>query len=176
MGRIIKLSQPVGSKVGTTGRTWTGPCGGEWVELDMWREKPGWLLVHGPGFDQRGPLLEKVLPGEEEPMVLSVMSPVLSDGVTQSTEDVHLCDICARPSQTLGEVKGLIVSQCPQLRPHKLQILSMERMAILCERARWEDSEDFSGENTSLLNVTAVENAVRLDKLGLSDCDLLTLT
>ena len=30
-------------EVPTTGKTWTGPAGGLWVELAQ--EKPGWLLV-----------------------------------------------------------------------------------------------------------------------------------
>ncbi|CAE7310391.1 unnamed protein product [Symbiodinium natans] len=63
--KVTKLSRKVGSKVRSTGRTWRGPAGGLWIELDA--KKPGWLLVEGPGFNQTGPLLEKLRPAEEAP-------------------------------------------------------------------------------------------------------------
>ena len=56
--KTLKLTRPVGSVMFTTGRTWTGPKGGEWVELDSFVEKQGWLLVQGPGFGIPGPLLQ----------------------------------------------------------------------------------------------------------------------
>jgi len=60
--KIVKLVRPVGSIVKVTGRRWTGPSGGEWVELDSEVEKPGWMLIEGPGFGVSGALLEKVGP------------------------------------------------------------------------------------------------------------------
>jgi len=48
--RIIQVKRPVGSVVQTTGRTWTGPQGGLWAEVDVEREarmKMGWVNVKG---------------------------------------------------------------------------------------------------------------------------------
>jgi len=59
-GKTIKLSRDVGSTVWGTGRLWTGPAGGKWMELASELGKPGWLLIEGPGFGVSGPLLEKV--------------------------------------------------------------------------------------------------------------------
>mmetsp|Transcript_59234 Transcript_59234/g.173255 ORF Transcript_59234/g.173255 Transcript_59234/m.173255 type:complete len:386 (+) Transcript_59234:116-1273(+) len=74
-GGAVKLTRRVGSTIFTTGRTWTGPRGGEWVELDHVVEKPGWLLVQGPGFGVPGPLLRKVEVGEEPPLLLRAERP-----------------------------------------------------------------------------------------------------
>merc|ERR550532_1728690 len=91
--------------VKTTGKTWVGPSGGEWVQFDASSEgKPGWLLVEGPGFNQPGPLLEKVEPGEEEPMVLKVTHPV---------EGEASFDICVKPDQKVRQAKAWIVLHIP---------------------------------------------------------------
>mmetsp|Transcript_146429 Transcript_146429/g.355421 ORF Transcript_146429/g.355421 Transcript_146429/m.355421 type:complete len:325 (-) Transcript_146429:90-1064(-) len=97
--KIVKLSRKVGATFRTTGQTWTGPAGGEWVELDPVLEKPGWLLVEGPGFDLPGPLLERVAPDEETPMVLSLFSAIAK---------VVLCDVLVRPSQKVSYVQKWI--------------------------------------------------------------------
>ncbi len=78
-----------------TGKLWTGPSGGTWVEADP-NEKPGWYLVEGPGFNQPGPLLELVEPQDEEPIVLFALSPV---------DDSPLFEICLKPSQTVRHAK-----------------------------------------------------------------------
>lgn len=112
--KIVGCEKRVGSKVRTTGRLWTGPQGGEWVELDSSAASvaklanPAWLLVEGPGFHLAGPLLERVCPGEEEPLVLSVRSPA---------DDSELHQLCLRPSLHMGEVKQLIA-----WRFHSLQL------------------------------------------------------
>mmetsp|Transcript_15013 Transcript_15013/g.41141 ORF Transcript_15013/g.41141 Transcript_15013/m.41141 type:complete len:241 (-) Transcript_15013:77-799(-) len=111
--KVIKLSRKVGSKVKTTGKTWTGPSGGEWVQLDPAAEKPGWLLVEGPGFGMPGPLLEKVIPGEEEPIVLYALSPV---------DDSHLCDICLKPGQTIRHAKNWVAMRLPGLKAEKITV------------------------------------------------------
>mmetsp|Transcript_76786 Transcript_76786/g.178107 ORF Transcript_76786/g.178107 Transcript_76786/m.178107 type:complete len:310 (-) Transcript_76786:138-1067(-) len=108
--RITKLSRKVGSTVKTTGKTWTGPSGGEWVELDPAAEKLGWLLVEGPGFNQPGPLLERVEPGEQEPMVLKVISPV----------DNSQFEICLKPTQTIKQAKYWISLHIPGLVAKKI--------------------------------------------------------
>lgn len=109
--KVIKITRKVGSKVKTTGKTWTGPSGGEWAQLDPEAEKPGWLLVEGPGFGIAGPLLEKCIPGEEEPMVLYVLSPV---------DDSKLCDICVKPFQKVKHAKNWIALHMPGLRPDRI--------------------------------------------------------
>jgi len=82
-GKIVRLKGQVGSTVCTTGRSWTGLQGGKWVELDTIVEKPGWLLVEGPGFGVPGPLLQKIDPGDEEAIVLCVVKPDGFDGTRQ---------------------------------------------------------------------------------------------
>jgi len=111
--KVIKLTRKVGSTVKTTGKTWTGPSGGQWVELDSSAEKPGWLLIEGPGFNQPGPLLEKVVPGEEEPMVFFALHPV---------DDSPLCDICLKPSQRVSHAKWWLALRCPGLKTSKVTI------------------------------------------------------
>jgi polyketide synthase-associated protein len=72
---IMKLQRPVGSTIFTTGRTWKGPRGGEWVELDTITEAKGWMLVEGPGFSAPGPLLQRKEKDEDPPMLLKVERP-----------------------------------------------------------------------------------------------------
>jgi len=108
---ITKLKRKVGSKVKTTGKTWTGPSGGEWVELDPSAEKPGWLLVEGPGFNQPGPLLERAEPDEEEPLVLKVTSPIEGGGSFE---------ICVKPDQKIRQAKAWIVLHIPGLRADRI--------------------------------------------------------
>jgi len=110
--KIVKLTRPVGSKLRTTGQTWTGPSGGQWVEVDELFEKPGWLLIEGPGFDQPGLLLEKVEPGEEEPLVLLVRDPL---------DCTLVCNICVKPSETIAHAKCWVALRWPGLRPHKIE-------------------------------------------------------
>lgn len=111
-GKITKLNRKVGSKVKTTGKTWTGPSGGEWAELDPAAEKAGWLLVEGPGFSLPGPLLERVEPGEAEPMVLQVRSPV----------DDSVFEICVKPEQRVKHAKAWIVLHMPGLKAGKIVV------------------------------------------------------
>mmetsp|Transcript_47150 Transcript_47150/g.88331 ORF Transcript_47150/g.88331 Transcript_47150/m.88331 type:complete len:235 (+) Transcript_47150:153-857(+) len=112
--KVIKLTRKVGSKIKTTGKIWTGPSGGQWVELDPDAEKKGWLLIEGPGFNQPGPLLEHVRPGEEVPMVLYVLSPI---------DDSKLCEICVRSSDSIGVAKSWILYHMPGLVPRKIQVV-----------------------------------------------------
>eukprot|EP00930_Biecheleria_cincta_P096879 TRINITY_DN88657_c0_g1_i1.p1 TRINITY_DN88657_c0_g1~~TRINITY_DN88657_c0_g1_i1.p1 ORF type:complete len:221 (-),score=44.46 TRINITY_DN88657_c0_g1_i1:13-675(-) len=111
--KVIGLSRKVGSKVSTTGKTWTGPSGGVWVELDPSKEKLGWLLIEGPGFNQPGPLLELVEPGEEEPIVLFALSPI---------DDSPWCDICLKPSQTVRHAKHWLALRMPGLQVEKMMV------------------------------------------------------
>jgi len=115
--RIVKMHRQVGSKISTTGRTWMGPSGGQWVELDPFVEKLGWLVLEGTSFGQPGLLLEKVEIGEEEPIVLRVRSPVLDD---------HMCDICLKPHETIRHVKYRITLCWPGLKLECLEIAKQD--------------------------------------------------
>lgn len=55
--KIIKVKRPNGYKVHSTGYTWRGPQGGLWAEVDPTKSSAGWVLVEGPGFGVKGPLL-----------------------------------------------------------------------------------------------------------------------
>eukprot|EP00931_Biecheleriopsis_adriatica_P067357 TRINITY_DN41509_c0_g1_i1.p1 TRINITY_DN41509_c0_g1~~TRINITY_DN41509_c0_g1_i1.p1 ORF type:complete len:210 (+),score=42.96 TRINITY_DN41509_c0_g1_i1:73-702(+) len=110
--KVTKLSRKVGSKVSTTGKLWTGPSGGTWVEADP-NEKQGWFLVEGPGFNQPGPLLELIEPEEEEPIVLFALSPV---------DDSPLCEICLKPSQTVHHAKRWLALRMPGLHVNKIAV------------------------------------------------------
>lgn len=102
--KIIGLKRPLASVVKTTGKTWKGPSGGEWVELDPKVEKPGWLLVEGPGVGVSGPLLEKAEPGQMPPIAVKLYSMI-----TES----DTCEICVHQSQTIGVVKIWVALRDP---------------------------------------------------------------
>jgi len=67
VGKIIKQNTQQGKVIRTTGKVWTGRQGGLWEEIDLGfteAEKamtagdyPRWVLLEGPGFDVRGPML-----------------------------------------------------------------------------------------------------------------------
>eukprot|EP00404_Azadinium_spinosum_P021614 CAMPEP_0180619772 /NCGR_PEP_ID=MMETSP1037_2-20121125/34268_1 /TAXON_ID=632150 /ORGANISM="Azadinium spinosum, Strain 3D9" /LENGTH=308 /DNA_ID=CAMNT_0022639853 /DNA_START=1 /DNA_END=927 /DNA_ORIENTATION=+ len=100
----VKLARQVGSTVFTTGRTWTGPRGGTWVELDSLTERPGWLLVEGPGFGTPGPLLQKVEVGEEAPLLLRVEQPTR----VEDPSLIEYRDFVVSPSAKVREAKRWI--------------------------------------------------------------------
>ncbi|CAE7785515.1 dnajb6-a [Symbiodinium sp. CCMP2456] len=104
--KTVKLTRPVGSVMFTTGRTWTGPQGGEWVELDSFVEKPGWLLVQGPGFGIPGPLLQRVKPGEAPPLLLRVAKPV-EIGCARE-EEREMREIVVSPTANVRDAKEWI--------------------------------------------------------------------
>jgi len=113
----LKIARRVGSTVFTTGKTWKGPRGGDWVELDHILEKPGWLLIEGPGFGLPGPLLRRVDPSEEAPLVLSVNRP----NMQKSSEEVEYHEFVVSPHAKMREAKqwiGLLFS----LEPRHLMI------------------------------------------------------
>jgi len=90
--KVIQLKRNIASVVKTTGKTWRGAAGGEWVEVDSAAEKPGWLLVEGPGFDIHGPLLEKIDVDDEQPIVL---------GLVSAASHKSYGEICVKPSQSI---------------------------------------------------------------------------
>lgn len=58
IGDIVRSKPRPGKVVRTTGKSWRGPNGGLWAEFDAQAgEKPGWVLVEGPGFKLDGPAL-----------------------------------------------------------------------------------------------------------------------
>jgi len=104
--QVIRLKGQVGSTVHTTGRIWRGPGGGEWVELDSMVEKPGWLLVEGRGFGVRGPLLQRVDPGEEPPLVLTTAIPEAEQVMRDMDSELVMRDFAISPSASVGEAKA----------------------------------------------------------------------
>jgi len=59
---IRKVKRSTGTPLSCTSRRWRGPSGGLWAELaESEGQKPGWVLVEGPGFGVDGPLLAKGL-------------------------------------------------------------------------------------------------------------------
>jgi len=116
-GGAVKLARQVGSTVFTTGRTWTGPQGGEWVELDNIVEKPGWLLVEGPGFGVLGPILRRVVPGEEPPLVLRSEQPT----PVEDKDLVEYREFVVGRNATVMEAKRWIALNW-ELNPSKLII------------------------------------------------------
>eukprot|EP00747_Dinoflagellata_sp_TGD_P209701 gnl/TRDRNA2_/TRDRNA2_83075_c0_seq2.p1 gnl/TRDRNA2_/TRDRNA2_83075_c0~~gnl/TRDRNA2_/TRDRNA2_83075_c0_seq2.p1 ORF type:complete len:204 (+),score=47.80 gnl/TRDRNA2_/TRDRNA2_83075_c0_seq2:52-663(+) len=113
--KIVQIKKKVGATVKTTGRTWTGKSGGEWIELAESPDvKPGWLLIEGPGFNLPGPLLEKVEPGEEEVVVLTLWSLITSSA---------LCEVCVKPTHTISKLKWWVALRDPhKLKPHKVLV------------------------------------------------------
>lgn len=76
LDQTVEITREVGSTVFTTGRTWSGKEGAQWVELDCIVEKPGWLMLGGvPGFGPPGPHLLAEKPGDPPLMVLTVDVP-----------------------------------------------------------------------------------------------------
>lgn len=53
---MVKSRCKVGCEFCSTGRSWRGPSGGLWAELES---KIGWVLVEGQGFGVDGPLLRR---------------------------------------------------------------------------------------------------------------------
>jgi len=107
-GKVLRLSRGVGTAVQTTGVTWAGPKGGEWVELDATVEKPGWLLVQGPGFGIEGPLLHKMDPEGQKPLVLCAARPVVVAAMDGS--NVERREFLVTPSTRIVEVKSIVGS------------------------------------------------------------------
>uniref|UniRef100_A0A7S4Q983 Uncharacterized protein n=2 Tax=Alexandrium monilatum TaxID=311494 RepID=A0A7S4Q983_9DINO len=134
--KIVRLRRKVGTRIATTGRTWMGPQGGEWVEADQTLESPGWFLIRGPGFGFYGPLLEPASGGgeaqpqgkEEQPIVLYARHPL---------EYEHRLQLCLRPSQTIRDAKRWLARRVPGLRVQKIEVV---RQRINCiDQARIQD-------------------------------------
>ncbi|CAJ1359313.1 unnamed protein product [Effrenium voratum] len=111
--KIVKLERAVGAVVPTTGRTWHGPKGGVWVELDPAFQRPGWMLIEGPGFGKVGPLLEPA----EEALVLRFCDP---------HDDEEIYPICLKPSYTMRQVKRWMCIRLPSLRLEKIVIVKRQ--------------------------------------------------
>lgn len=123
--KVLKKVQAVGSTMRTTGRIWLGKHECEWVELDN-ADAPGWVLVQGQGVGMPGPLLQKVDPFEDPPMVLRVSSPVAimqdPDDDAQSPKERKFV---MKPTASMTEVKAWI-SLLFRLHVAKLRILKPE--------------------------------------------------
>jgi len=114
-GKVVKLNRNVGGVVKTTGKTWKGPSGGEWVEINTASgDKPGWLLIEGPGFGVAGPMLEKAELGESSPITLKLFSLITSS---------ELCELCIKQTHTIGLLKRWVALRDPHgLKPAKVLV------------------------------------------------------
>ncbi|CAL1142910.1 unnamed protein product [Cladocopium goreaui] len=158
--KIVKLEKAVGDLVKTTGRTWLGPAGGHWIELDPVFHKAGWLLIEGPGFGKVGPLLEEVLPNEPEAIVMRFSSPYNDDEIHQ---------ICIKPSWTIGQVKQWMCIRLPCLRREKIVIVKRRckgRAArftpssfLLDDRVRVEETDFRDGEELPYIYMGDLDDA-----------------
>lgn len=163
--KIVRLKGVVGRTVHTTGRYWTGPSGGKWVELDSLVEKPGWLLIEGPGFGVTGPMLQEIEPNEEPPLVLSVVKPNDFDGVRQWREFV------VSPNAKISEAK-IWIALLFGLSPTKL-ILSkpFDMKAFRSGFAQTTSLDDGMGIGTYYLKPDDVlsDNNVTIREAGFQD-------
>mmetsp|Transcript_76922 Transcript_76922/g.135537 ORF Transcript_76922/g.135537 Transcript_76922/m.135537 type:complete len:375 (+) Transcript_76922:67-1191(+) len=79
--KIVKLNRKVGAIVHTTGKVWTGPTGGFWVELDVSGgdsgagEKPGYVMIDANGFGTPGPCLQKASIEDGPAILLKAAKP-----------------------------------------------------------------------------------------------------
>lgn len=156
--RIVKVLGRVGSTVHSTGRLWTGPSGGHWIELDSLVEKPGWLLVEGSGFGVPGPLLQIIQPDEEPPILLNVVKPDKFDGKRRWRE------IVVHSTAKVVEIK-VWISLLFGLEPHQI---------VLSTPKKLEDSDvdKFLGVDTYYIGMEdLLTNDTTIGQAGFSDGD-----
>merc|ERR1712146_636294 len=91
--------------------------------------------------------------GEEEPLVLWVENPL---------EGGKLCDICVKPSQTVGQAKHWVALRCPGVWADKIQVARekpshkthgmglrnfpaewMYRNSLRIDETPWKDGDEF---------------------------------
>jgi len=113
--KIVKLKKKVGAKIKTTGKTWSGPAGGKWVELDVTEEAkstPGWVLIQGQGQPNKqtnsvgitGPML---LEGSMPPaFIVRAAKPVVF--ASSNPEDIEHSEFLLHPSMKVGVLKLII--------------------------------------------------------------------
>ncbi|CAE7432828.1 Wdr35 [Symbiodinium pilosum] len=155
---IVQIQRKVGSKVKTTGRSWVGPAGGLWVELDPCFQKPGWVLVEGPGFGKAGPLLEEALPDEGEAMVMHFKNPFDDD-------EVH--ELCLKPAYNIHTVKKWMCTRLPFLRLDKIVIVKRRSRG---RAARFTPSNFVLDDHVRLFE-TEFEDGGELPYIYLGDAD-----
>jgi hypothetical protein len=137
---IMRLQRPVGHTIFTTGQTWRGPRGGEWVELDSITEASGWMLVEGPGFSAPGPLLQRIpQPEYEPPMLLHVERPMEAKSSLADRDDreegalIEYREFLLRPSASVREAKEWIAL-----------IFGLEPQRIIIAQPKTQDSGPWS--------------------------------
>lgn len=92
---ITRVKMANGTRLWSTGRTWRGPSGGLWTELDSAVEaKGGWVLIEGPGFGLKGPVLGNTKPQQEH-------LPQLSEAAELKTRASRVLVDLVGPAQKL---------------------------------------------------------------------------
>jgi len=156
--RIVRLQGRVGSTVHATGRVWTGPSGGKWIELDSLVEKPGWLLLEGSGFGVPGPLLQIIHPDDDPPVVLNVVKPDKFDGTRRWRE------IVVHSSSKVSEIK-IWISLLFGLEPHLIVLSTPKKLSEL-------DVDKFLGVDTYYIGAESLlTNDTTIGQAGFSDGD-----
>jgi hypothetical protein len=151
--KIIKLTRPLGSVVKTTGQIWTGPSGGQWVQIDPGADKPGWLLVEGPGFNVPGAMLERAECGQEPPLVLKLYSMITSSVV---------CEICVQRGSTISSVKQWIALHDPH---------GLKASKVLVSSEMPSESEQLSFSIASFPQSKLYKDGMKLGDTGLRSGD-----
>lgn len=99
---IRKVKRSTGTPLSCTDRRWRGPSGGFWAELAARDgQKPGWVLVEGPGFGIDGPILSKglSLPLPETKVVAAVTPAIVP-------KPKALANAAAAPTAAMKSVKN----------------------------------------------------------------------
>mmetsp|Transcript_30243 Transcript_30243/g.76374 ORF Transcript_30243/g.76374 Transcript_30243/m.76374 type:complete len:215 (-) Transcript_30243:114-758(-) len=126
--KIVRAKRSVGFMVYCTGRSWTGPLGATWAEVDDTRS-PGecsWVLVQGPGFGVVGPLLVDPLSEEHASQRIAVRwcrDPPIFECVMPKTATIGdvVNVFCARTG--LNKKETILTKSLPKKAPNGSGIL-----------------------------------------------------
>jgi len=136
--KIAKLQKPVGHNVYSTGRTWRGPSGGLWAELDVVRGELGWVLVEGPGFGLSGPALVDASKDKGfarvEVVLLDHLACVVFDSMLSRETSVRQLKkmLCQRTGLLQGHC---VLGKDPPTHPDSGEPISIDYMPALPEEA-----------------------------------------
>jgi len=153
--KIAKLMRPVGTSLRATGRTWTGPSGGVWAEIDeLDGEHASWALVQGPGFGVSGPVLVEVSPDRKLVRLEVVLLDYQRSGV--------LFESMLPGTTTLAAVKRMVCQKTGLIQGH-------------CCLGKDPPVNHDSGEPISIDYMPALSDEKDLDSLKFQDEGMLFL-
>mmetsp|Transcript_51220 Transcript_51220/g.158691 ORF Transcript_51220/g.158691 Transcript_51220/m.158691 type:complete len:235 (+) Transcript_51220:161-865(+) len=132
--KIIKLQRPVGTNLHATGKTWRGPGGGLWAQLNATRGETGWVLVDGPGFGLAGPALVDAAKDRE---LVRIDIVLLDHQALPIFESLVPKDLTIRKlKRMMCQKTGLIEGHCclgkdPPVHPDSREVISIDYMPSL---------------------------------------------